>query len=89
MTDAPKRVRRTKYQIAAARKLKYSIFVGGGDGEWIVLTRCTKPWRYRLFHDQASAEARLSELNRDKCCDHPPCQGAAGHSVFKLRRQTA
>jgi len=89
VTDAPKRVRRTKYQIAAARGLKYSIFVGGGDGEWIVLTRCTKPWRYRQFLDQASAEARLSELNRDKCSDDPPCQGAAGHNVFKLKRQTA
>jgi len=31
MPEEPKRVRRTKYQIAAARKLKYSIFVGGGE----------------------------------------------------------
>ncbi len=56
-----------------------------GDGMWVVWSKCQNPVQtVRLFQTKAAAETRLAALNKDKCCDYPPCQGAAMHSVWKI-----
>src|SRR5579883_2469705 len=49
------RKRRTDNQLAAAKKLPFSDYMGG-DGRHVVLSKCFKRWRYWLFQDQKSAE---------------------------------
>jgi hypothetical protein len=64
----------------------------GGDGEWVVMTKCTATahargsWAYRLFNDQLDAEAWLAHINRHGCNGDSAAQHCDGHASHKLWR---
>jgi len=75
MNDKPKR--RSHFQCHVARKLRYSVHMGGDTtkGErsgYVVLSRCGKPWRYWLFATRDEGQVKLDGLNTSKCSDR--CQ---------------
>jgi hypothetical protein len=72
--DKPKR-RRSHYQAAARRKLRYADYMGG-DGAWLRLSRCGKRWKYWLFDNQYSAMWNSTETCGQEC--------SGQHSIFRL-----
>lgn len=66
------RKRRTASQLAAAKKLPYSDYISG-DGDWLVLNKCNRRWRYWLFADQHAAEAFANK---------PCCNGCRKEHIF-------
>jgi hypothetical protein len=61
----------------------------GGDGEWVVMSKCTATvsararWTYRLFDDQLSALAHLGRMNAQGCGANQ-CSGASEHSAWRM-----
>lgn len=83
------RQRRSKWQVAAAKKYPRMYFLGGDGGEyecWIVLTKCpheqVRAWRYVLCPNQSAAEALLAKWNAERC--GYKCQGQAQHSLWRF-----
>ena len=80
-----RRKRRSHWQIAAARKLKWA-YHEYGDGQYIVLSRCPHSsgerfWVYWLFETMSEAAAKLAELNSVACGN--ACKGL--HSTWELK----
>ena len=69
------RKRRSRFQAHVQRKLRYSVHMAGDSSKrayagYVVLSRCGEPWRYWLYPGSAEAEAKLAELNAEKCADY-------------------
>jgi hypothetical protein len=75
--------KRTNYRALAARKYPRFYFVGG-DGEWIVLTKCyhdqVKQWRYALQPTQEAAEALMTKWTAERC--GRLCKG--DHTIWRI-----
>jgi len=71
------RQRRTHEQALAHRKYPRMQFMGG-DGEWLVMSKCTQPWSYRLFIDYLDALVAAG-----KSCG-PQCTGAGAHKSWRV-----
>ncbi len=54
----------------------------GGDGEWLMLSKCTEPWSYRLFNDDLGALVAVG-----KPCG-PQCTGAGAHRSWRVLEPT-
>ena len=83
-TATERRPRRTKWQMIASRKLKFST-CAGGDGPHIVLARCTgssRKWRYWLYQTDAEATVALETINKQTCGYQ--CKGSTEHSRWQL-----
>lgn len=88
MTD-DKPTRRTKWQALAYRKYGRFTFLGG-DGTWVVMTKCphqqTRHWRYQLAGSMAEAETILERWGKNGCNTYT-CEGKAQHSIWKLKEE--
>ena len=83
-TTTVRQPRRTKWQMIASRKLKYSTYAGG-DGPHIMLARCTgsnRRWRYWLYQTAVEATAALETINKHTCGYQ--CKGMSEHSTWQL-----
>jgi len=69
--------RRSHWQSLAGRKYRRMRFLGG-DGEWVVLSKCYDLLTYRLEWTWAGAQVEAK-----KSCG-PECQGPAKHKIWKL-----
>lgn len=87
--DTPTRKRRSHWQALAHSKYRRMTFLGG-DGEWVVMTKCPATasdrgrWAYKLFDDQLDAEVWLAHINRHGCNADSAAQRCAGHASHKL-----
>jgi hypothetical protein len=83
--DTQTRKRRSKYQMIASRKLPYSLHAGG-DGTFVVLSRCTgathRRWRYWLFETDIAATGYRATLDKNGC--HNECKGKHEHTHWRL-----
>jgi hypothetical protein len=64
--------RRSHFEAHIQRKLKWSRFVSGNvpnpaRSGYVVLSRCSKPWRYWLFENLLDADDKKQELNLKGC----------------------
>ena len=72
------KTRRSHCQALAHRKYRRMVYVSG-DGEWIVLSKCSQPWSYRLFDDLLFAQiAEGTPCGAD-------CRGRQFHKCWRLR----
>jgi len=78
MNEKTKTRRRTHYQALARKKYRRMRFLGG-DGEWVVLSKCYELWTYKLAGDQFDAAI---EANRS--CG-PEC--TKQHRVWRMIEQ--
>ena len=71
---------------AVARKRYPKMLCIGGDGCWIVLTKCPHPqtnnWRYALRPTKEAAEALLAKWATD--CGTNTCDGPPAHSLWRI-----
>jgi len=77
---------RSHWQILAAKKYPRLLFIGG-DGEWLVMTKCphaqTTHWRYALRASYAEAVTLMSKWDMEGCTYG--CEGFAQHSLWRMR----
>ena len=72
------KTRRTHYQALAHRKYPRMRFLGG-DGDWVVLSKCYELWTYKLAGDQFDAA-----MEADRSCG-PEC--TMQHRVWRMIEQ--
>jgi len=64
--------RRSRFQVHATRKKRYSVHLGGDTGRggragYVIQSGCTKPWQYWLTSTREKADAKLDAVNTSKC----------------------
>lgn len=80
MSNEAKPKRRSRWQVAASKKLRYADFMGG-DGPGVCLSKCFRRWRYWLHADWHEALTHRLRLDRQGC--GPDCR--KDHNDWEIR----